>query len=623
MRYDNLPVQFDDEGDPYCPNQERFDIRTTPGSRAISLIDGGRQVETEDVTRERREVENVPSEKSGERVLGMTIDPVTRVGGAGALAFHAEIDPDDRLVLDGHSQATLFRGYETILEGRDPRDAVDLSSRVCGFEGAAHSIASSMALEMAVPVKPPPLGVWVRNMGQAAGFLLDHAGHLFLLAGPDYSEAALSETNPDVFETATNTAAPHADIHGYETVGDIMTALNPWDGELYLEVLRKAREVLQLASLMLGKYPHPSTATPGGLTTTIDRTTFTQFYTLLKGLADYAKKIPPIWDDILDFLLEYMDGFEQVGEGPANMISTGVWDDPDVYNARYEDVDEWGRARLSTPGVIVDGELRTTNLTEIDMGVEEFVDHSYYEDWTEGKQRFDTTPAGGPISPYHPWNKETRPKPESGSWNGSYSWGAAPRWDREPMETGAHARQWITAVAGELQNPYIEPTGDGLNLTVPEVALPEMTFRWDVPNRLNAAERLRAEAYHIPYAGIVCYVGLLEALDVLKAGEPHVHTSFTIPSSGTHRGVGFWETGRGSLTHYVSIEEGPLNMYQILAPSTWIASPRDPFDTPGPCEQAVVNTPLLEEYTDEEELTGVDILRAIRSLDPCMVCTAH
>ncbi|WP_396611346.1 nickel-dependent hydrogenase large subunit [Haloferax sp. S1W] len=619
FEYQNLPIDFDDEGKPFLTDAAEFTIDPTERRSLDDIVPNGTGELTDEDAAE-AELEREPDQRESE-LYDINIDPVTRV--AGALAFHAKVDLANRQVLEGHSQATLFRGYEIILEGRDPRDAIDLSSRACGVCGAVHSIVSSMALEMAFPVEPPPLGVWARNMGQAAAFLYDHALHLFLLAGPDYSAAMLKKTNPDLYEEAKNTSAPHEDIHGYETVGDIMDALNPLEGELYLEALQQTRDARQMASLMLGKYPHPSTIAPGGVTTTLSRTSFQQFYTRLDDFFEYAKRVPFIWDDVLDFMLEAQEGFEHVGERPMTMIGTGIWDDPEVYNARYEDADEWGVARLSTPGVIVDGELVTTNLTEVDMGIEEFVDHSFYEDWTEGDQRFDETPTGGPLSPYHMWNKETTPKPEGKSWREKYTWGTAPRWDRTPMETGPHSRHWLTALAEEVENPFIEPTGDGLNLHVPEASTPEKTLRWDIPDRLNAAERLRAKAYHLAYCALVCYTGFIESLELLKSGKTDVHTPFSLPKKGVQRGVGFWEAGRGYLTHHIVIEDGVIDNYQILTPSTWMASPTDPFGNPGPYEEAARNTPLLEDFTDQSDFSGIDILRSIRSFDPCMPCTVH
>jgi hydrogenase large subunit len=625
--FENLPIESDDDGTLRLIDGGTFDVREDPAyrpsdDRIDDLTDGDGDGDDGPTERELRpNGAELADDRDADSVTDVNVDPVTRV--AGSLAFHSKVDLDAKQVLEAHAQATLFRGYEIILEGRDPRDAIDLSSRACGVCGAVHSICSSQALEMALPVEPPPMGVWARNMGQAAAFLYDNSLHLHLLAGPDYSAAMMADTNPDLLATARETAAPHADVHGYETVGDIMAGLDPLEGDLYLSALEKTRDARQMASLMLGKYPHPSTIAPGGVTTTLSRTSFTQFYARLDDMFDWAKRIALLWDDLMDFLLEEQAGFEHVGEHPRNMIGTGVWDDPAAYNARYEDADEWGNARLATPGVIVDGDLVTTNLTEIDVGMEEFVDHAYYEDWTDDDPPFETTPAGDSLSPYHPWNKETRPKPEGRSWREKYTWGTAPRWDRKIMECGPHARLWITALAEEVDNPHIRPTGDGIDFEVPEAALEAMSLRWDVPDRLNAAERLRAKAYALPYHALVCYTGFVEALELLKEGHDSVHNDFTIPKRGTHRGVGFWEAGRGFLTHHLTIEDGVIDNYQIVTPSTWNSSPTGPRGDPGPYETAAINTPILEQFDDEASFSGIDILRGIRSMDPCMPCTVH
>ncbi len=75
--------------------------------------------------------------------------------------------------------------------------------------------------------------------------------------------------------------------------------------------------------------------------------------------------------------------------------------------------------------------------------------------------------------------------------------------------------------------------------------------------------------------------------------------------------------------HYLQLKDGVLANYQILTPSTWMASPRDPFGQPGPYERAALNTPILEEFDRPEDFKGIDILRTIRSFDPCMPCAAH
>ncbi|MFP5377915.1 MAG: nickel-dependent hydrogenase large subunit, partial [Acidimicrobiia bacterium] len=173
------------------------------------------------------------------RLRDWNIDPMTRV--AGALAIHTVLDLENRKAVEAHSRAMLFRGYEVILQGRDPRDAIDISSRACGVCGGVHATVSSLGLDMAFGIVPPPLGTEVRNLGEVGEMFYDHPLHLGLLAGPDYSTALVSVTNPELVTRAESTLAPHGDVHGYRTVKDIMDALNPLTGQIYLEALEWTR----------------------------------------------------------------------------------------------------------------------------------------------------------------------------------------------------------------------------------------------------------------------------------------------------------------------------------------------------------------------------------------------
>jgi hydrogenase large subunit len=398
-----------------------------------------------------------------------------------------------------------------------------------------------------------------------------------------------------------------------------MRGLNPLSGELYVEALEISRAAREVAALTLGKYPHPSTIFPGGLGCDPTPQLFNQVLGRIVRLLDYAKKVVAAWDDLIEFLLDERPEYARVGEGPANLICTGMWDDPDAYDASYERCSEWGEKRLATPGVVIDGELRTTRLADINLGIEEFVDHSFYREWEGDGRRSD--PLGGPLSPMHPWNKETVPLPGARSWKERYTWGTAPRWDREPMESGPIARQWITAVAQRFDNEFIRPFGEGLQIDLPPGETPATTLTWRVPQGINALERNRARAYHVAYSGMVAYTFLLKAFAHLRKGDAAMSTPYRLPDEAL--GAGFWEAGRGSLTHHVVIEGGRIANYQIVTPSTWMASPADCFGTPGPYEEAVVRTPLLEEYERPDDFTGIDILRTIRSFDPCLPCTVH
>ena len=115
----------------------------------------------------------------------------------------------------------------------------------------------------------------------------------------------------------------------------------------------------------------------------------------------------------------------------------------------------------------------------------------------------------------------------------------------------------------------------------------------------------------------------LLAQQLIRQGETSVSTPFEIPKKGTFIGVGMWGAGRGFLTHHLVLKDGVIENYQIVTPSTFNAAPRTPWGEMGPYEEAVLNTPILEKFKEAEDYQGIDILRAIRSFDPCMPCTTH
>jgi len=504
MCFENLPIEFDEQG--------RAHLK--PG------VKNPYEYQTQTIE-ERQEKLREIAVKNGQ-ITDVDFDPVTRV--AGALAFHSTVDLEAGKVLETNSMATLFRGYEVILRGRDPRDAAFISSRACGVCGGVHATASALSLEMALGIKPPPMGIVVRNLLLSCEYLYDNPLHLFVLSGPDYSESLIKQTNPEIWAKAEGAPAKYADLHGYRTIGEIMTDLNPLTGKLYLEALQMTRVAREAYVLLGGKYPHPETIIPGGVTTTITTSTFNEFYLRIQQFFDYAKKCVGIWDDVFDFFYECDERYLDCGRLPATMIDLGQWDHEDYYDATYENCDHWGEHRWSTPGVVVDGKLLTTRLTDINVGLEEFVEHSYYETWDD--YPFKTDPLGSPLSPNHPWNKTTIPRPGSQNWKERYSWSTTPTWDRRTFEAGAYARVYVSALANKLpKSDYIQSTGKSLRLNLAKgERLPAMELEWTVPQHWNAFERNRARAYAVAFNLMVTIENLSRAFDLQKRGETKVAT---------------------------------------------------------------------------------------------------
>ena len=613
MCFKNLPITFDKDGNARLKKRIADPYSVTRTRPEVAKTDEDREAEIQKLMG-----------RNG-HIKSLNMDPVTRV--AGALAVHVVADLKNQRYLDARSQATLFRGYEVILMGRDPRDAIFISSRACGVCGGVHAHAAAYAIEMAMGLAPPPLGTVVRNLQEAAEMGYDNPLHLYLLAGPDYSEAVVRAVNPELWTKAESWSCPAAAFHGFKKMSDIMTALNPLTGSLYGEGLNFTRLSREMFVILAGKYPHPQTVVPGGVSTTLTLQSLNEYHSRLGQIFDYAKRMLTIWDDIAEFFFDADERFTQVGARPMNVIEPGYWDDPHAYDATYANCNSWGERRWSTPGVVIDGELVTTRLTDINTGLEEFVEHSYYDDWAGDHYKEDEL--GNPLSPYHPWNKRTLPKPTGKSWKEKYTWACTPRWDRTVVETGCYARLQMTAMAQKMPtNDFIEPTGHSLRMHIPKGIAPELGVEWLVPDQWNAIERNRGRAYHYVFSQLVGLANLLEAYKLLKAGETRVAAvspeklEQAIPMD-ERRSVGWWGAGRGWLTHHLVMDGGKIVNYQICTPSTINASPRDPFDQPGPYEEAVMNTPIIEDTSDPSKFTSIDMLRTIRSFDPCMPCTTH
>ncbi|MFN2521515.1 MAG: nickel-dependent hydrogenase large subunit, partial [Candidatus Limnocylindria bacterium] len=152
MCFKNLPVEFDSNGKASLRQGWESAFKTTNTPVATLMPDAPPMLDHD-------KVNQLLARNSA--VKEFNVDPVTRV--AGALAFHSVADLQERKVLETRSLATLFRGYEIILKGRDPRDAIFISSRACGVCGGVHAVTSAYALDMAFGVTPPPLGTIVRN----------------------------------------------------------------------------------------------------------------------------------------------------------------------------------------------------------------------------------------------------------------------------------------------------------------------------------------------------------------------------------------------------------------------------------------------------------------------------
>ena len=390
-------------------------------------------------------------------VKEMSWDPITRI--VGSLGIHTEIDFANQQVLKCHSTSMVFRGFDIFMKGIDPRDAHFITSRICGICGDNHCTTSCLNQNMAYGVRVPPLGDYAFNLAELADYMFDHAIFNDCMANVDFCEQMVKETNPTLLQKAESTSAPHMDVHGYKTIADIMRSLNPFTGDFYLETLQVARYTREMYCLFGGRHTHPSTIMPGGCSAHITHQTMTDYYVRLMRYMDYAKRSVTMHDDLYDFFLESLPGYDMVGYRDTNLVCWGAFDDPEGTDQlyKYEHMSEWGNRRFVTPGVAINGELVTTDLVEINLMIRILLGSSYFDDWADREQPFVTQdPLGNPVDKRHPWNKVTLPKPQKRDYSDKYTWVVSPRMYDKRTDThvccdtggGPFARQWVTAKAG-------------------------------------------------------------------------------------------------------------------------------------------------------------------------------
>src|SRR5438309_3437585 len=326
----------------------------------------------------------------GKNLVEMSWDPITRI--VGSLGIHTKIDFANRQVAECRSTSSIFRGYSVFMKGKDPRDAHQITSRICGICGDNHATCSVYTQNMAYGVVPPALGEWIINLGEAAEYMFDHNIFQENLVGVDYCEQMVKETNPAVLEKADKTEAPHAADHGYRTIGDIMRALNPFTGALYLEGLQVSRLTREAFCLMEGRHVHPSTLYPGGVGTVATVQVFTDYLVRLMKYVEFMKKVVPLHDDLFDFMYEALPGYEEVGRRRVLLGCWGAFNNPDVADYTYRRLNESGKAMYVTPGIIVDGELVTNNLIDINLGIRILLGSSFYDDWDKDEMFVTTDP---------------------------------------------------------------------------------------------------------------------------------------------------------------------------------------------------------------------------------------
>jgi hydrogenase large subunit len=318
------------------------------------------------------------------------IDPVTRIEGH----MSVEVTIDQGKVTDARCTGTLFRGFEILLNGRDPWDAPIITQRICGVCPISHGMASVNALESAGNLRAPDNGRILRNLTLGANYIQSHILHFYFLAAWDFMKGP-----------ATSPWAPAWDV-------DIrIPATEPITGHLpkAIEARRRAHE---MGAIFSGRMPTTNTFVPGGFTAIPTQQSIDKFRAQLVWLSDFIKNV--YIPDALALGAVYSDYFS-IGQGYKNLLAYGAFD-----------LVAGGAQKLFKPGCTEAGKTGTPvslNLNEIS----ESVSYSWYDERTN-----DLHPSQGTTMPMYPKSN-------------AYSWLKAPRYYGKPFETGPLARMWVNS----------------------------------------------------------------------------------------------------------------------------------------------------------------------------------
>lgn len=503
-------------------------------------------------------------------MVKIVIDPITRI--EGHLKVEATVEAGE--VKDARCSGVMFRGFELLLRGRDPRDAQRLTQRVCGVCPTIHASASALALDNAFGIdgKLTDNGRILRNLILGSEFLHSHILHFYHLAALDYVDVTAAAdyegTDPDLqsVKRFLGRGVLEPFVPRYEKDYRLSKQLNQAAVAHYVEALRMRRKAHEILTIFGGKVPHDMGIVPGGVSATPTVDKIAAFY---HGLNEIRTFIDNMYlPDILAVASAYPDYFG-IGKGAEQFLCYGSFD------LEAGSSDPVQRSRFLPQG-IVRASLEKSPLEA--AKITECVAHSWYQ-------------GDGQI---HPSRETTVPAEEK---PGAYSWIKSPRYDGQVTEVGPLARMLVAYVSGHRQvKDLIDRVLSAVGATPADLM--------SVCGR-HAARAIDAKLVADAMADWVFQ---------LKPGEP-AWVEHQVPE--TSEGAGLVDGPRGALGHWIRIKDRRIDNYQLVVPTTWNASPRDADGNPGPMEQALIGTKIKDQSNPYE------LVRIVRSFDPCLACSVH
>jgi hydrogenase large subunit len=547
----------------------------------------------------------------------ITVDPVTRIEGH----LRIDVEVDGGKVQKAWSSGQMFRGIETILLGRDPRDAWLFTQRFCGVCTTVHAIASVRTVENALKLEVPLNAQYIRNLIVMAHAMHDHIVHFYHLSALDWVDvvsalkadpaktAALAESlSPWPHNNRLELKAVQDKVKSFVEAGPLGIFTNGYWGHPamklspevnllavshYLQALEYQRKVNQIVALLGGKTPNIQNLAVGGVANAINldneaTLNMNKLFMVKDILDEMSAFIEQVYFvDVCAVAAMYPDWLGY-GAGVTNYLAV-----PDL------PLDTKGTKFDLPGGTIFNGDLAT--IKEIKSfddpyfkdNVTESIAHSWYDgEWNK-----------------HPYEEETVPKYTNFEESRKYSWVKSPRFQGKVMQVGPLAQVLVGFALGH------EPTKRWAVKTLETAGAVAKT-------KLSPSVLHSTLGRHAARMIRTCVIAELSKkhwgllAENIGKGDTAIFNEPVFPK-GVQKGFGFHEAPRGTLSHWIVIEDGKIKNYQAVVPSTWNAGPRDEKNQPGPYEASLVGNPVAN-----PELP-LEVLRTVHSFDPCLACAIH
>lgn len=550
----------------------------------------------------------------------VVVDPITRI--EGHLRIEVVVD-DNNVVREAYSGSTLWRGIETILRGRDPRDAGFMTQRICGVCTFSHYRAGIVAVENALGITPPLNALLTRTLMSNALFLHDHIVHFYHLHALDWVDivSALSAdpkaASQEAFKFCDYPFACGEDqlklvqdrVKKFVEKGNLGPFANAYYGHPtyhltpeqnlialshYLECLRIQRLAAQAMAIFGGKNPHPQSLTVGGVTCVMDILSparLGEYMVKFQEVAEFVNRA--YYPDLLMAGGAYAKEPSVLGDvGVANLFT-------------YKEFQYSANEFLFDSGIILNGDL--SKIHDLDESkITEEATHSWYKN----------------DAPLHPYDGEQEPNytgfvdgenidgkgevvtTKVFDTKGKYSWIKAPRYDGIPMQVGPLANIVVNFAKG---NKFVVPVVEKF---LKDTGLPLEA----VLSTLGRTATRMIEAKVIADNGLLAFNNLIANI---KSGDTQTCAKYVIDKDKEYRGRYMGHVPRGVLSHWCRIKNGVIENWQAVVPSTWNASPKDSKGQMATYEACLVGMKIADLKQP------LEIIRKIHSYDPCIACAVH